>query len=262
MLEIFHYGFIVRGIEAGLIIALLAPLIGIFLVLKRYSLMADTIAHVSLAGVALGLLLRVNPLITTMITSITASLLIERLRITKKVFGESALALFLSGGLAIAIVLIGLAHGFSVDLFTYLFGSILTVKTGDVLIIAGVGIVVIGLLLAFYKELLYIAFEEEAARVSGIPTNFLNMLFILLAAMTVAISIPIVGILLVSALIVIPVITALQFKKGFQQTIVIAEIISVVSVLAGIFASFYLNLPSGAAIVLVSLIIFLISLMY
>src|SRR5581483_5208481 len=162
MLDLFQYSFVVRGMEAGIIIALIAPLIGIFLVLRRYSLIADTLSHVSLAGVAIGLLLKINPLITAIIASVASSVVIERLRISKRVYGESALAIFLSGSLALAIVIISLAHGFSVDLFNYLFGSIDTVKQIDVYIIGVLGAVVICLIALVYKELVYITFDEEA----------------------------------------------------------------------------------------------------
>ncbi len=256
-MDIFHYSFIIRGFETGIIIALIAPLIGMFLVLRRYSLIADTLSHVSLAGVAIGLLLKVNPLVTAIITAVLSSIVIERLRISKKVYGESALALFLSGSLAVAIVLISLAHGFNVDLFNYLFGSILTVKQSDVYIIAGLGIAVFITIIALYKELVYITFDEEAARVSGLPTKKINLVLIALAALTVALAIPIVGVLLIAALIVIPVVAALQLKLSFIQTIVIAEIISVFSVIAGIILSFYLNLSSGGTIVLLALLIFI-----
>src|SRR6266849_1934359 len=173
MLNIFHYGFIIRGLEVGLIIGAIAPLIGMFLVLRRYSLIADTLSHVSLAGVAIGLLLKVNPLLTAIASAVISSIAIERLRLSKRVFGESALSIFLSGSLALAIVLISLAHGFSVDLFYYLFGSIVTVKQSDVFIILTLGIIVLLTVIAFYKELLFITFDEEAAQVSGIPTRFI-----------------------------------------------------------------------------------------
>ncbi len=260
MLDLFQYSFIVRGFEAGIIVALIAPLIGIFLVLRRYSLIADTLAHVSLAGVAIGLLLGVNPLLTAIGTAVVSSVAIERLRISKKVFGESALAIFLSGSLALAIVLISLAHGFNVDLFNYLFGSILTVKQSDVFIMMTLGIAVFLAIMAFYKELVFITFDEESAQVSGIPTRGINLLLIAMAALTVALSIPIVGVLLIAALIVIPVVTALQFRRSFIQTILISEIISVFSVIAGIVISFYLNLSSGGTIVLLALGIFILTL--
>lgn len=250
----------IRGFEAGIIIALIAPVIGIFLVLRRYSLIADTLSHVSLAGVAIGLILKINPLITAIVAAVISSVVIERLRISKRIFGESTLAIFLSGSLAVAIILISLAHGFSVDLFNYLFGSITTVKQTDVYIITVLGILVIATIIAFYKELVFVTVDEEAAKVSGIPTRFINILLIILSALTVSLAIPIVGVLLIGALIVIPVVAALQLRKSFKQTIFFAEIISVISVITGIISSFYLDLSAGGVTVVVALIfLFIIS---
>ncbi len=261
MLDIFQYSFMIRALEVGLLIGAIAPLIGIFLVLRRYSLIADTLSHVSLAGVAVGLLINVNPLLTAIGAAAISSVIIERLRLSKRVYGESALSIFLSGSLAVAIILISLAHGFRVDLFNYLFGSIVTVKQSDVYIILGAGIIVFLTILAFYKELVYVTFDEEAAQVGGIPTRFINILLIILAAITVALSIPIVGVLLISALIVIPVVTSLQLQKSFLQTILYAEGISLFSVIAGIIGSFYLNIPAGGAIVVINLVLFCLSLL-
>ena len=260
MFELFQYSFAVRGFEAGVIIGLIAPLIGMFLVLRRYSLIADTLAHVSLAGIAVGFLLQINPIMTALVSTVLSSVVIERLRISKKIYGESALAIFLSGSLALAVVLISLAHGFNVRLLNYLFGSIVTVKQTDLYIIRVLGAVVATSIFLFYKELIYITFDEESAQVSGIPTRFINTLLIILAALTVSLSIPIVGVLLISALMVIPVVTALQFRQSFTKTIVIAELVSLFSVVTGIFASFYLNLSTGGTIVLISLVVFALSL--
>jgi zinc transport system permease protein len=262
MFDIFQYGFIVRGIEAGLIIGAIAPLIGIFLVLRRYALIADTLAHVSLAGVALGLIFGINPLVTAIGAATLSSVAVERLRLSKRVYADSALSIFLSGSLALAIVLISLAKGFSIDLFNYLFGSIVTVRTFDLYIIATLGLLVILAIVAFYKELVYITFDEEAAQVAGIKTRLINTVLILLSALTVSVSIPIVGVLLIAALIVIPVVTALQFKKSFTTTIVYAEIISIFSVLMGIVWSYYLNIPAGGTTVLLAVIIFAIVFLY
>jgi zinc transport system permease protein len=262
MLELFSYGFMVRGFEAGLIIAIIAPLIGIFLVLRRYSLIADTLAHVSLAGVAIGLLLKINPLITAIIASVISSIGIEKLRISKKIFGESALSIFLSGSLALAVILISFAHGFGVNLFSYLFGSITTVKQTDVYIVGALGILVIAAIIAFYKEFLYVTVDEEAAKVSGVPTKFINLLLIILSAFTVSLAIPIVGVLLISALIVVPVVTALQLKISFKKTILAAELISIFSVIAGIISSFYLNLSTGGTIVFIAIAIFILTMIY
>lgn len=258
MLNLFQYSFVLRGLEAGLIVAFVAPLIGIFLVLRRYSLIADTLAHVSLAGIALGLLLGLNPILTALGVTVVSSLGIERLRDTKKIYGESALALFLSGSLALAIVLLSLAKGFNANLFSYLFGSIVTVTTADVYIIGILAVIVSATLLLFYKELVYITFDEEAARVSGLPTKLINSVLIILAAFTVSLSIPVVGVLLIAALIVVPVVASLQLKKSFAETIFYAELISILSVIAGIVASFYFNLSTGGTIVLIMLAVFLV----
>lgn len=257
MLDIFQYGFLLRGLEAGVIVALIAPLIGIFLVLRRYSLIADTLAHVSLAGVALGLLFNINPILTALGVTVASSLSIERLRATRRMYGESALALFLSGSLALATVLLSLGHGFNTNLFNYLFGSIVTVTQSDVYTIALLAVLVVAILAAFYKEMVYITFDEESAQVSGIPVRPINTILIVLAALTISLSIPVVGILLIAALIVIPVVTALQLRKSFARTIIYAEGISLFSVLAGILISFHLNLSTGGTIVLVMLAIFL-----
>lgn len=256
ILSLFQYGFIVRGFEAGIIVAVIAPLIGIFLVLRRYSMIADVFSHVSLAGLAIGFLLGVNPIFTALAVTVAASLGIERLRTTKKVYGESALSIFLSGGLAIAVILLSIGRGLNANLFNYLFGSIVTVTDADVYIIGALGLVVITLLALFYKELFYIAFDEEAARVSGIPIELINTVLIVLTAITISLSIPIVGVLLISALMVLPVLGAMQLKKSFAKTIAYAELISIFSVISGIISSFYLNISTGGTIVLIMILIF------
>jgi zinc transport system permease protein len=262
LLNILQYDFIIRGLEAGIIVAVIAPLIGIFLVLRRYSLIADTLSHVSLGGIAIGLLLGFNPVITAIFTTVLASLGIERLRTSKKVYGESALALFLSGSLALAVVLLSASHRLNSNLFNYLFGSIVTVTLNDVFTILFLAIIVVIVLALFYKKLIYVTFDEDAAQVSGINVRLTNTVLIVLSALAVSLCIPIVGVLLISSLIVIPVITALQLKKNFTMTIIWAEIMSIFSVIAGIFASFYLNLATGGTIVLLMLAIFIIVLIF
>jgi len=262
MLEIFQYGFMLRGLSAGIIIGLIAPLIGIFLVLRRYSLIADTLAHVSFAGIAIGFLVGINPIITAIVATVGSSIAIEHLRHSKRVYGESALALFLSGSLALAVTLLSFYRGFNVNIANYLFGSIVTVTPNDLLIMVSVGAAVIAILLAFYKELVFISFDEVAAQVSGLPVRRINIILITLSGLTVALAIPIIGILLISALIVIPILTALQFHRSFKQTIMIAELVSVGSVVLGIIISFYLSLSSGGTTVLLALLMFLIALFF
>lgn len=247
------------GIQASLVVAIIAPLIGIFLILRRYALIADSLAHVSLAGVALGLLLGINPLFTAMGVAVLSSVAIERLRLSRRVSGESALAIFLSGGLALAVTLLSFSDSPDADLEGYLFGDISTVTNLDTLLVLGLGLVIIAFLVALYKELAYVTFDEEAAQVSGVPVRFVNMILVFLAALAVSIAIPIVGVLLISALIVIPTMAALQLRKSFMQTMVWAEVFSVFSVMAGIAVSSYFNIATGGAIVLMTVAVFLIT---
>lgn len=253
ILEIFQYDFMVRALLAGVIVGIIAPLIGIFLVLRRYALIVDTLSHVSLAGIAVGALFRVDPMLTALGATLVSSVGIDRLRMTKKTYGESSLALFLSGSLALAVVILSMARGFNANLLNYLFGSIVTVTSSDVVMVASLAIVVVVSLALLYKELVYSTFDEDAARVSGIPTQRINGLLMILTAFTVSLAIPVVGVLLVGALVVIPVLSALHMRKGFGLTIIYAEIVSLASVLSGMIVSFYFDLAAGGTIVLVML---------
>lgn len=260
MFELFQYDFITRAFIAGILTGIVAPLIGIFLVVRRYSLMADTLAHVSLVGVAIGLLAKLDPVLTSLATAVFASLGIERLRESKKVFGESVLALFLSGGLAVAVVLISASHGFSVNLVSYLFGSITTVSQSDLYIIGSASLVIIIAIWTFYKEFFFISFNEELAQASGLQVRLFNGLLIVLAAVAIALSMRIVGALLIGALMIIPTVSAMQFGLSFKKTLVAAVAFSLVSVISGLFASYYFNLSTGGTIVVIALIFFAASL--
>lgn len=261
MLDIFQYDFMIRAFIAGLVVAIIAPLIGNFLVVRRYSLMADTLAHVSLLGVAIGFLTNINPFFTALGTSLIASVSIEKLRKERKIYGESVLALFLTGSLALATVLIGLARGFNVNLFSFLFGSIATVTPTDLYTTVGLGVLVLAIIMLFYRELFFISLDEELAEVSGVRVKLLNTVLISLTAITVALSMRIVGVLLVGALMVIPVLAAMQYKQSFKLTVILSIILSLLSVLVGLFVSYYLNLASGGTIVVIALIIFITSLL-
>lgn len=259
MLEIFQYSFMLRAFAAGAVIGIIGPVIGTFLVARRYALIADSLSHVALAGVAVGLLLHVYPLYSALAVTVVVALIIERLRTSQRLSGETALAIFLSGGLAVAITLIGLAHGFSVDLFSYLFGSITTVRTSDVWTISLLGIAVLSTIALFYKELLYISLDEEGAAISGIPTKALNTMLIVMTAVTVSLAMRVVGILLVGALMVIPVVTAMQLARSFKQSILLASLCGLVAVFSGLFIGYYANIPASGAIVLFALGLLLIS---
>lgn len=256
--EIFSYDFMVRALLAGLVIGLLCPAVGVFLVMRRYAFMADTLAHVSLAGVALGMILGVFPSLTTLGVTLAAAVGVERLRATGRLHGEAVLALMLSTGLALAVVLISLARGFNVDIMGYLFGSILTVGPGDLLLILAVGAVALALLSFFYKELFFISFDEECARVAGLPVDRLNVLFILLVALTVTIATRVVGILLVSALMVIPVLTAQLFSGSFRRLFRLSLVLGVTVCFWGLILSYHLGTAPGGSIVLLAAAVFVL----
>lgn len=261
MLEIFQYDFMVRAFIAGAIVALLAPAIGIFLVVKRYSLLTDTLSHVSLIGIAIGILAGLNPIITAVVISIIAALSMDKLRSGKKIFGEATLNLFLSGGLALSIILFSVSKNLNTNIFTYLFGSITTVTSFDLYLISSLGAGIFAIVILLFKRFFITAYDEELAQANGLPVSALNAVLMILAAITVSISMRIVGALMVGALMVIPVLTALQFGHSFLKTFLFGLAASLISVCSGLFISFYLGLPSGASIVCASLILFIISLL-
>jgi len=252
----------VRAFSAGLIIAVIAPVMGAFLIIRRYALMADTLAHIALAGIALGLLINFYPIGTALIVTVIAALGIELLRTKKAVFGDAALAIFLSGSLALAALLLGLVKGPGLDLFSFLFGSILTVTETDIKVIAILGGVILLTISLLFKQFLFICLDEEFAQITGKKAKILNILLIILAAMSVALSIRIVGALLVGALTVIPVISAMQVSRNFFQTIVLAVSLSLVSVFSGLVLAYYFNMAPGGVIVLVTLFFLVLTFLF
>ena len=260
MLEIFEYDFMQRAFLAGMIIAILASVSGTFVVLKRYSMISETLAHSALVGVAVGLVAGFNPLWMAVIIAILSAWLIEYLRSSFSLYSDAILAILLSGSLAIAVIIVSLGGAFNNSLFSYLFGSILSVSNEDVITIFVFGTVSLGLLLTFSKELYFIAYDEEVAKTSGIKVRLLNFLLVTVVAIIIALSIRVVGSLLIGALMVIPTISALQYRVGFLQTSLISLVFAILSVVSGMTLSFYFSLPSGATIVICVLVIFIISL--
>lgn len=261
MLEIFQYEFMQRAFGVGVIIGLVSPILGLFVVLKRYSMLADTLAHISLLGVASGIIMGISPTIATIVTVLSMAWLIEYLRSHFNFYSDSLLSLFLSGSLSISIILISLSDNFNASLLSFLFGSILAVKSTDLIIIASTGTVIVGIMSFYLYEFIYLTLDEDVAKVSGIKVQALNFLFLTLVSLLIAFSIHIIGSLLIGALIVIPVVSALQYRKGFLQTLGFATAFSVTSIILGLTISFYFSIPSGASIVLNALIIFMLSIL-
>lgn len=255
--EILQYGFMQRALVSGVAVAITCSVVGLFLVLRRQSLFADALSHMAFGGIAIGLFANLYPIWTAFIVSIFAALGITKLRESTKIPPDSAVAVLLSAGLAVGVILIGLAGGFTLDLYSFLFGSILLVSMQDQEIILVASALILSILYFIYRELVYIAFDEEQAQVSGINVSRLNYIFIVLASIVVITSIRLVGVLLISSLIVIPNITAMVFGKGFKKTAMISVSIGILSVLTGIVISYIMNLAPGGTIVLVSVTVFL-----
>ena len=260
MFEIFEYDFMQRAFLAGILIATLASISGTFIVLKRYSMMSETLAHSALVGVAVGLVAGYNPLWMAVVVAILSAWIIEYLRSAFSLYSDAILSIILSGSLAMAIIIVSLGGAFNNSLFSYLFGSILSVSSEDITTIMIFGSISLVLLLLFSKELYFIAYDEEVAKVSGVKVKFLNFLLVSIVAIIIALSIRVVGSLLIGALMVIPTISALQYRVGFLKTVLLSWFIALISVIAGMLLSYSFSLPSGATIVLCVIVIFTLSL--
>ena len=255
--EIFESGFIQRALVAGIAISILCSIIGLFLVLRRQSLFGDSLAHMAFGGIAVGIYTNTYPLWTAFIASILAALGITKLQRSSNIPADSAVAIMLTAGLAIGILLLSFAGGFSVDLFSFLFGNILLVSLEDTLLISFLTAIVLLSVTILFKKFLYITFDEQQAEVSGLQVQRLNYFFIVLASLTVIASMRLVGILLISSLTVIPNITAMMFGTGFKRTLLISVIISMTSVVSGIFLSYALNSAPSGTIALISISFFI-----
>jgi zinc transport system permease protein len=252
MFEMFDSEFMRLAFAVGAIVGVLAPTVGFFLVQRRMSLIGDGIGHVAFAGVALGVLLDVSPVLTALVAAVVGAIGIEWLRARRGTAGDQALALVFYTGLAAGVVLISIAGSLNVNLFSYLFGSILTVTYEDLALIAIFGTISLALVGLFYRSLCAVVLDEEGARVAGLPIGWLNALVAALAALTIALSMQIVGILLIAALMVLPVTAAMRIAWSMRSTILLSAMIGLASVLVGLTASYHADIPPGGSIVLVA----------
>lgn len=254
--DVLTHDFMLRAFAAGILAALFCAPLGVFLVLRRYSLMADTLSHTALAGVGAGVLLRADPGAAAVGFVILGAVGIDVLRRRSRIYGDASLAVFLSGSLALAVVLMTLGQGLGTDLLRYLLGSIITVSPRDLWLMTALAVLVGSGLTLFYKELFYVTMDEEAAAVSGIPVGPVNLILNVLTALTVVLAIRVMGVLLVGALMVIPALAGLQAAGSFRSALVRSVLFGVLSVVGGLSAAYYLSLPAGAAIVLAALAFF------
>src|SRR5699024_4892922 len=263
--DILQLDFLRNTFFTGILIGIIAPLLGSFIVVRSLSLLADSLFHVTLACIAFGLLLEKRfaiPLITTFYGclwfSVIGSLLIEKLRSVYKAYQELGIPIILSGGVGLSVIFISLANGFNNDLFNYLFGSVSAVGQNDLYTILIIALLVFVIILLFYKELVALSFDEEHATVSGIHSKRIHFIFIILTALVIAASIRIVGVLLVSALMTLPVASAMRLAKGFKQMVVISIVLGEIAVIGGLISGYYFNIPPGGTIVVISIFILLI----
>jgi zinc transport system permease protein len=255
-LEILTFSFMHRALISGVAIAILCSVIGLFLVLRRYSLFGDAIAHSSFGGIALGLMAGIYPLWTAYGVSLVSALIITRIKEKFNISGDASVAILLSSGIAVGLVIIGISGGFTIDIFSFLFGSILLVSVNDTILILSLTGIILIVVLLLYRQLLYSTFNEEQAKVSGIPVEKINYLIVFMAGLTVVTSIQLVGVLLISALFVIPNVTAIMYGKGFKKTAILSMSFSIFSVVTGILTSYIFDITPAGTIVLISIGLF------
>ena len=256
--ELFSYPFVVNGFIGGVTAAIICSILGVFIVLRRASLIGEGIAHLSFGGIAVGLLAGLYPLGVALVFALLGTVAISVLHQKKLVYYETAIGILFSFGLAIGAVAASLAGGFDVDLFSYLFGNILTISDEDLLYILLLSMAVLAFCLLFYKELVAMTFDTMGARLAGVPVASFDLVFNVMVAFTVVVSIQIVGSLLVSALLIIPAASALQLSSSFRSTVLIGLVVAVLSVVTGLLLSFFFDIATGGAIVIFGTMAFVI----
>lgn len=257
-MEFLQYSFMQKALFVGILIGTLCPTIGIFLVLRRLSMVGDTLAHVSLSGVLLGFMWNISPLPFAVFLAALISLFLERLRRLFRYYGELSLSIIMAAGLGLAVILNGLIKSTEANLSSILFGSIITLSGNEVLLIGFLSLIIAGLVFSFYREFFFITFDEDGAMLAGINVSFFSSVLVFLAAIVVALGLRIVGALLVSSLMVVPVAASLLLEKSFKETLLWSNILGLISVLSGLTASFYLDLAPGGTIVIASVLLLLI----
>jgi zinc transport system permease protein len=248
----FESEFMRLAFATGAIVGVLAPAVGFFLVQRRMSLIGDGIGHMAFAGVAVGYLLGISPVATALVAAVAGAVAVEWLRARRRTAGDQALALIFYTGIAAGVVLISAAGALNVDLFAFLFGSILTVDRGDLVLVAALGGVGLATIALLYRALAAVVLDEEGARVAGVPIGRLNVLVAAVAALTVALSMRIVGILLIAALMVLPVVAATRVAWSMASTILLSTAFGLASVLGGLTIAYYADMPPGGTIVLLA----------
>ncbi|QNK86502.1 MULTISPECIES: metal ABC transporter permease [unclassified Sporosarcina] len=264
--DILSYEFLQNAFLSGLIIGVIAPLLGLFIVVRRLSLIADALSHVALAGIAGSLYLSqqvlffaaLNPVYLGIASAVGGSLLIEKLREAYRHYEELAIPVILSAGIGLGAIFISLSKGYGSDLIGYLFGSVSAVSRQDLFVVIIIAIIVITYIRFLYKELFALSFDGEYAKVSGINSRYIQMVFMIIVALVIGASMRIVGILLVSSLMTIPVAAAIQLAKSFKSAMIYSIIFGELAVIIGLVSAYYLDIAPGGTIVVTSIVILLV----
>lgn len=259
-ISFFQYAFIQKAFLAGSFVSVTCATLGMFLVLRRMSLIGDGLAHVSFGAIALGLFFGVYPLYVAVPLVMAGSYLMLKITEKAKVYGDASIGIVSAVGISSGVILASLSRGFNVDLFSYLFGNILAISQLEVIFSVVLSLLVLMILYFFYWDLFSATFDEEYAKTTGIKTNSINTLLTLLTAVTVVLSIKVVGVMLVSALLILPSVTALQIARGFTRALLFSVSFALFSVLLGIIVAFVFDIPAGATIVMVNVLFFLLTL--
>lgn len=256
-----EYGFMQNALIAGVLISILCPCVGVFLVLKRYSMMGDALSHASFAGVAIGILLGFNPIISAFIFTSICGLLIEKLRSYYKKYAELILVIVMTLSVGIAITLISSGRA-SASVNSYLFGSILTVTREDLLTVLILSVISVFTITLLYNQLIYITLDEDGAKIAGVKVKLINYLFALLVAATISVSLRIMGILVISSMIAMPVAAAMQLNQGFKRTLVFSIIFGFIDIMTGLILSYYIDTAPGGTIALTSVAVLLVIILW
>ncbi|MDR0646098.1 MAG: metal ABC transporter permease [Elusimicrobiota bacterium] len=255
VIEFLSFSFVQRALTAGILIAVITAILGTFLVLKRLSLIGDSLSHVALSGVALGLITNTSPIFVAVPVVMAGSLLVFKITEHTKVYTDSALGIVSACGISFGLIITSLAGGFNVDLMSFLFGSILTVSAWELWLAFTLSAAAFVMIYIFYNDLIAVVFDENFAKTAGVNAKRINTILVLISAVAIVAALKVVGIMLVSAMLIIPPCAALQLATNFKKALLLACSFSVISVIFGIYISFVLNIPSGAAIIILNILI-------
>jgi zinc transport system permease protein len=254
--EMFSYAFLVRSLVVGLLISLCASLLGVSLVLKRYSMIGDGLSHVGFGALAVAAAVNAAPLAVAIPVVIGAAFILLRLSENSKIKGDAAVAMFSAGALAFGVVVISRTTGMNIDIYNYLFGSILAMTKNDVVLSTVLSVIVLILFVFFYNKIFAITFDETYSRATGTWAGFYNMLIALLTAITIVLGMRMMGAMLISSLIIFPALTAMRLCKRFKTVAICSALVSVVCLFTGIVLSYLFSTPTGASVVLVNIVAF------